>query len=125
MNPVSRSKRSNNTQPVGGYRRESALSHMTQPVGGYRMETRGLTKSYFPTPPRDQANSPEIYGKEESPGRESDLSVVARPTKPPSRQRFDTGRGTSNSDLDNANPYRTSDESNVDEMRQNYDNFTK
>lgn len=105
--------------------RKSALSHMTQPVGGYRRETGRVTKSYFPTPPRDQANTPDIYGKVESPGRESDLSVAARPIKQPSRQRFDTGRGTSNSDIDNANPYRTSDESNVDEMRQNYDNFTK
>jgi hypothetical protein len=98
---------------------------MTQPVRGYRRETGRNTKSFFPTPPRDQANTPEIYGKVESPGRESDLSVVARPIKQSSRQRFDTGRGTSNSDIDNSNPYRTSDESNVDEMRQNYDNFTK
>jgi hypothetical protein len=98
---------------------------MTQQVGGYRREPGCNTKSYFPTPPRDQANTPEIYGKVESPGRESDLSVVARPIKQPSGQKFDTGRGTSNSDLENANPYRTSDESNVDEMRQNYENFTK
>jgi hypothetical protein len=125
VNPVTPSKRSHNTQPVGGNRSQSALSYMTQPVGGYRREPGRNTKSYFTTPPRDQANTPEIFGKVESPGRESDLSVVARPIKLPSRQKVDTGRGTSNSDLDNANPYRTSDESNVDEMRQNYENFTK
>jgi hypothetical protein len=106
---------------------------MTQQVGGQRRESEGHmksyhpspSKSYYPTPPRDQANSSQIYDKELSTGRDSDLSMVSKPIKPPSRQRFDTGRGTSNSDLDNPNANRTSDDSNVDEMRQNYNNFTK
>jgi hypothetical protein len=133
VNPHSRSKRSHATQPPGGQRRESGVSHMTQQVGGQRREYEGhmesyypsLAKSYCPTPLRNQANSPRIYDKELSPGRDSDLSMVSKPFKLPSGQRIDTGRGTSNSDPDNPNANRTSDDSNVDEMRQNYDNFTK